>query len=653
VQPKGPTREELAREVAELRSRLNEAEETLRAIRSGEVDALVVQGPQGDQVFSLKGAEQPYRVLIEEMNDGAVTLSADGIVLYANRRLAEMVRLPLERVLGAAFRAFVAPADHGKLEALLQAGRSGRSGGEIAGRADDGTEVPWHLSLNSLPADAPAALCVVATDLTEHKKAAEDLQRAHSELERRVAERTTALARTVQELDASRVAALNMMEDAIAARKCAVQTALALQKEVTERKRAEEALTLQARIANIFLAIPDEEMFNEVLKVILDVMRSPFGVFGYIDEAGALVVPTMTRQIWDKCQVPDKTFVFPRVTWGERSWPRAIREKKANYSNEVSTKAPAGHVTVTRHISLPILFQGEVIGLFQVANKETDYTEADVRTLADIAGQIAPILNARLRRERAQEALRKLNAELEQRVRDRTAELDAANRELEAFSYSVSHDLKAPLRSVDGYARMLEEDYAERLDDEGRRLLRVVRDSARDMGQLINDLLTFSRLSRKDLNFTRLNMRSLADDAQRQAMQNTGGRRLRWEIGELPPAFGDETTIREVWINLLSNAAKFTRPREEATISIAGRTDGDEVVYSVRDNGVGFDMAYKDKLFNVFQRLHTVDEFEGTGIGLALVQRVIQRHRGRVWAEGKVGEGATFCFTLPRGISEQ
>jgi len=167
-----------------------------------------------------------------------------------------------------------------------------------------------------------------------------------------------------------------------------------------ERSEKAEALAIQKRIADIFLTIPDEEMFYEVLKVILNVMQSPFGVFGYLDENGDFVVPTMTRHIWDKCQIPEKTFIFPRDTWGDSSWPRAIREKKLNYTNETSTKTPEGHINIQRHISMPILFQGEVIGLFQVANKETDYTEADIRLLESIAMQIVSILNARLQRDR-------------------------------------------------------------------------------------------------------------------------------------------------------------------------------------------------------------------------------------------------------------
>ena len=177
-------------------------------------------------------------------------------------------------------------------------------------------------------------------------------------------------------------------------------------------------------------------------------------------------------------------------------------------------------------------------------------------------------------------------------------------------------------------------------------MLRVVRDSARDMGRLVNDLLAFSRLSRKDLKMTRIETGEAVQDARRQAEAGTADRIIRWEIGDLPAAFGDGAMIRQVLVNLLSNAVKFTRPRQKAVIAVEGRDEGDQVRYAVIDNGVGFDMTYKDKLFCVFQRLHTSDEFEGTGIGLALVQRIVQRHGGRVWAEGKVDEGATFCFTL-------
>lgn len=246
--------------------------------------------------------------------------------------------------------------------------------------------------------------------------------------------------------------------------------------------------------------------------------------------------------------------------------------------------------------------------------------------------------------KRVEEEMITLNRELTRR----TVELEAVNHELESFSYSVSHDLKAPLRSVDGFARFLEEDYGERLDDEGRRLLTVIRDSAREMGQLVTDLLAFSRLSRKELTLTRLDMGMLVRDVWTQLATPNLGRTVKLHVDPLPSVFGDAATIHEVFVNLLSNAIKFTRPREQALIEVSGYMEASEVVYVVKDNGAGFNMDYGDKLFGVFQRLHSSEEFEGTGIGLALVQRIIQRHGGRVWAKGIVNEGATFYFALPK-----
>ncbi len=250
---------------------------------------------------------------------------------------------------------------------------------------------------------------------------------------------------------------------------------------------------------------------------------------------------------------------------------------------------------------------------------------------------------------RAEAAIQQMNAELELSIAVRTAELQASVEELEAFSYSVSHDLRAPLRAIDGFSRILLEDFAPSLPETAQRHLNRVRANARNMGNLIDDLLAFSRLNRQALDRQNVAPATLVQEALETLSSDQQGRDIRLLIEDLPCCSADATLLRQVFINLLSNALKFTRGCDPAILEVGSQQKEGECLYFIRDNGVGFDMKFYDKLFGVFQRLHRAEDYEGTGVGLALVQRIIRRHGGRLWAEGVPQQGATFYFTLGQG----
>jgi len=483
---------QLRRELDETRLRLVEAEETLGAIRQGEADGFVIAGPQGPQVFTLQGALEPYRLLIEQMSEGALTLARDGVILYANQTFAAMLQLPPGRVIGTALRDFLPAADQPALAGLIATALNGSSSGEVSLRAAVGSTVTLRLGLHRLQLGAETFICAVATDITVEKQREIELRRLAELFEARVAERTADFAASrvaALNIAASRVAALNMMEEAIDARKAVEEANRGLTREITARQRAE-------------------------------------------DEVG------------------------------------------------------------------------------------------------------------------------RLNASLEQRVLDRTADLAAANREMEAFSYSVSHDLRAPLRAMDGFSLTLLKKHSGQLDEEGQGCLRRIRANSQKMAELIDDLLNLAHLAREKLLRKRIDLTAMAEQIGAELRQVNPGREVALVVAPALTADADEGMARVVLTNLLSNAWKFTAGRAPARIEVGVTPDAQPStpsslpLFFVRDNGVGFDMAYADKLFGAFQRLHSVHEFEGNGIGLALVKRIVNRHHGRVWAEGAVGRGATITFTF-------
>lgn len=383
----------------DLRARLADAEEIVRAIREGEVDAVVVAGGRGEQVYTLSGADRVYRQLIETMSEGAMTLSGDRMILYCNAYAAKMLERPLDQIMGTALAEHLPASDLPALDAVLARARTEPARREISLKAGSGRLVPAYLAASRLQGEgAEIVFCLVITDLTE--------------------------------------------------------------------------------------------------------------------------------------------------------------------------------------------------------------------------------------------------------VRERMTQIEDANKDLESFTSYVSHDLRVPARSINRYAQLLLTDYAPKLEPESRRFLEIIADRAVTMGRLIDDLLAFSQLGRQAMAKSPVSMAELARAAIEALEEQASGRRVRFAVGELAPCEGDPALLNQVWLNLLANALKFTREKPEAVIEIGSHDEAGQTVYRVKDNGAGFDMADAGKLFKVFQRLHPQEEFEGTGVGLAIVARIVERHGGRIWARGETGRGAEFLFTL-------
>ncbi len=301
--------------------------------------------------------------------------------------------------------------------------------------------------------------------------------------------------------------------------------------------------------------------------------------------------------------------------------------------------------TIRSALFIPVHYEDSLLGVLALFSVEIGaFAEEDEHNITALANSLAITFENR----QVEEAIRLLNAQLEQRVAERTTQLENSNRELEAFAYSVSHDLRAPLRAIDGFSHILLEEYAKKLDDKGLDLLNKVTSNARRMDKLITDLLALSRVSRTELRIYHLDMTTTANSVYFDITSPEVRKKFKFTVGLLPEVSGDPVLLRQVWINLISNAIKYTQPKEEPVIQVSGRVEGEMNIYTIQDNGVGFDQRYAHKLFGVFQRLHSPDQFEGNGVGLAIVKRIIQLHGGQVWGDGVPDQGATFSFSLPR-----
>ncbi|MDQ1330838.1 MAG: Histidine kinase, partial [Thermodesulfobacteriota bacterium] len=387
-----------------------------------------------------------------------------------------------------------------------------------------------------------------------------------------------------------------------------------LQKEITERRQAEEMAGLLEHRYRI--------LFDEAPAMYV-ITRNQDGV-PIIEDCNALFLSTLGYTYDEAIERSLADFYTPES--------RAELLERGGYRKAMSgTFGEAERELVTS--------DGRVIKTLLRAAPEADMD-------GNVTGTRAMFIDIS-KIKHAEAEIHRLNAELEQRVKDRTAQLEAANKELEAFSYSVSHDLRGPLQHITGFAELLNKRASGSLDEKNEHYLKVITDSTIRMGRLIDDLLSFSRMGRTEMMKRRTNLDTIVKEILRKYHEDTEGRYVDWRVGSLPEVYGDYVMLRQVLVNLVSNAFKYTKKCDKAIIEIGSICgENGEVCVFVRDNGAGFDMKYVDKLFGLFQRLHRAEDYEGTGVGLANVRRIIHRHGGKVWAEGKTGEGATFWFTL-------
>lgn len=421
--------------------------------------------------------------------------------------------------------------------------------------------------------------------------------------------------------------------------------------DITGRKLAERRLATQSAVSRV-LATADslDEAAPLILGAVAEAEGWDFGALWEVDETADVL---RCRETWhragagvEELSAATKRNAFPRgVGLPGRVWE--AREALLSLDVAADDNYPRASAALAAGfrsaLAFPIFEGGKVTGVIDFVAMTAREPDEKLKEMFELIGRQIGLF---IRRRRAQDEVSRLNAELERRVLERTTQLESANKELEAFSYSVSHDLRAPLRAVDGFSQALVEDYGALLPEEGHGYLKTIRGETQRMGELIDDLLTFSRLSRASLERLPIDTGALVKAVLKDLAVEYSGRKIDIRTGELPSCEGDHALLKQVWINLLSNAFKYTGRREEAVIEIGSRREDGATVYFVKDNGAGFNMRYAHKLFGVFQRLHRAEDYEGTGVGLAIVQRIVHRHGGRVRAEGVVNEGATFYFTL-------
>jgi PAS domain S-box-containing protein len=527
---KNQTERELRSELERTQARLAESEATMRAIRNGEVDAIVIDGPQGSRIFTLQSPEEPYRILAERMNEAAVTLTAEGTILFCNRRLAEMTGVPAERLVGSPFISLLREEDRQSFAKLLRHALENEIRAEGHLLHQDGTTLPVQLSLSSIPLEESGrGICLIATDLTEQKRAEQKLR--------------------------EQAALLDLAHDAILVR--------------------DRGITYWSRGAEELYGWSAEEVVGKVANELL------------------------------QTEFPESPEAIEAALQNTRQWEGEL--------HQICRKGRA--IMVDSRWSLLRDEQGNRAAIMEI---NRDITE----------------------RKRAEEELAR-----------RAEELALSNAELEQFAYVASHDLQEPLRMVASFTQLLAERYQGKLGADADEFIGYAVDGARQMQMLVNDLLEYSRVGTRGKEFSAVDCERVLETVLRNlqvTLEESGGQVTH---DPLPTVQGNEMQLRQILQNLVGNALKFHGSEPPRAHVSAQEVDG-EWRFSVRDNGIGIDPQHAARIFLLFQRLHTRAAYPGTGMGLAIAKKIVERQGGRIWVESEEGKGSTFYFSLPmKGVA--
>ncbi len=582
---------------------------------------------------ALRESEERFRALVESTSDWVWEVDASGVYTYVSPQVKALLGYEPKAVIGKTPFDFM-PADEAKRVAAefrrIVEARKPFVALENMNLHHDGREVV--LETSGMPFfgenDELRGYRGIDRDITERKRAEEALRGAQEELEERVRERTVELDEAIE----------------------------ALRAEIAEHARAEEQIRRQTAVLEAMNQIfresltceKDEDVARTCLAVVERLTGSRFGFIGEFNPAGRFDTIAMSDPGWAKCRMPKGDAVRMIHDMAIRGlFGKVLRDEEPLIVNEPASHpeavgVPEGHPALTSFLGVPLKHGGRTIGMVALANKEPGYDQADLEALEALSVAFVEALM----RKRAEQALRQAHDELERRVHERTVELERSNAELEQFAYVASHDLKEPLRMVRSYVELLAQRYQDRLDSDANEFIQFAVDGARRMEELISDLLMYSRVGMRGQGFRPTSCGAVLDDVLRNLAASIKESGAEVTHDPLPTVMADPTQLLQLFQNLIGNAIKFRRD-EPPRVHVAVEPDGGLYRFSVRDNGVGIEPQSAARIFMIFQRLHARDAYPGTGIGLAICKRIVERHGGRIWVESTPDEGSTFLFTLP------